>query len=289
VTGLPRFTFRGRTAVVTGAASGIGEQVAHALARRGTTLVLLDRDAERLRAVASEIRFLNRDIEVGTIIVDLGDATALELVAEGVRAAHPRVDLLVNNAGVALAGLFDQMSLEEFEWLVDINLRAPIRLTHHLLPVLLAAPNAHVVNVSSIFGLIAPPGQTAYCTSKFGLRGFSEALRYELRPHGIGVTTVHPGGIRTAIARNARAATGLPEEDAAAARSSFDRMLRIPSERAAELIVRAVERRRARLLIGASARIPDLAARIAPVGHSLAFRPILARAPGSLGRVEPWR
>jgi short-subunit dehydrogenase len=279
VTGLPRFTFRGRTAVVTGAASGIGEQVAHALARRGTTLVLLDRDAERLRAVASEIRFLNRDIEVGTIIVDLGDATALELVAEGVRAAHPRVDLLVNNAGVALAGLFDQMSLEEFEWLVDINLRAPIRLTHHLLPVLLAAPNAHVVNVSSIFGLIAPPGQTAYCTSKFGLRGFSEALRSELRPRGIGVTTVHPGGIRTAIARNARAA----------ARSSFDRMLRIPSERAAELIVRAVERRRARLLIGASARIPDLAARIAPVGHSLAFRPILARAPGSLGRVEPWR
>jgi short-subunit dehydrogenase len=289
VTGLPRFTFRGRTAVVTGAASGIGEQVAHALARRGTTLVLLDRDAERLRAVASEIRLLNRDIEVGTIIVDLGDATALELVAEGVRAAHPRVDLLVNNAGVALAGLFDQMLLEEFEWLVDINLRAPIRLTHHLLPVLLAAPNAHVVNVSSIFGLIAPPGQTAYCTSKFGLRGFSEALRSELRPRGIGVTTVHPGGIRTAIARNARAATGLPEEDAAAARSSFDRMLRIPSERAAELIVRAVERRRARLLIGASARIPDLAARIAPVGHSLAFRPILARAPGSLGRVEPRR
>jgi len=187
VSGLPRFVFRGRTAVVTGAASGIGEQVAHALARRGANLVLLDRDGERLRAVASEVRFLNADVEVGTIIVDLGDAERLAVVAEGLRATHPQVHLLVNNAGVALAGMFEQTSLEEFEWVVDINLRAPIRLTHHLLPTLLAARNAHVVNVSSIFGIIAPPGQTAYSTSKFGLRGFSEALRSELRPQGIGV------------------------------------------------------------------------------------------------------
>jgi short-subunit dehydrogenase len=249
-------------------------------------LVLLDRDAERLRAVASEMRFLNADVQVGTIVVDLSDGPPLEVVASGLRSAHPHVHLLVNNAGVALAGLFEQTSLEEFEWLVDVNLRAPIRLTHHLLPALLAAGNAHVVNVSSIFGIIAPPGQAAYSTSKFGLRGFSEALRSELRPHGIGVTTVHPGGIRTPIARNARAASGVREEDVAVGRATFDRMLRIPPERAAELIVRAVERRQARLLIGASARIPDLAARIAPVGHSLAFRAILARAPGVTGRVE---
>ena len=289
MSGLPRFVFKNRTAVVTGAASGIGEQIAHGLARRGTTLVLLDRDAERLRAVASEVRFLNPGVEVGTIIVDLADAPELELVAEGIRATHPRVDLLVNNAGVALAGLFEQTSLAEFEWLVDINLRAPIRLTHHLLPVLMAAPNAHVVNVSSIFGIIAPPGQTAYSTSKFGLRGFSEALRSELRPHGIGVTTVHPGGIRTAIARNARAASGVQEADVQAGRDAFDRMLRIPPERAAELVLRAVERRKGRLLIGASARIPDLAARIAPVGHAVAFRPILARVPGSLGPAKARR
>jgi len=221
---------------------------------------------------------------VGTIVVDLADAPAIDLVAEGVRATHPRIDLLVNNAGVAMAGLFEQMSLEEFEWLVDVNLRAPVRLTHHLLPALVAAANAHVVNVSSVFGIIAPPGQTAYSTSKFGLRGFSEALRSELRPHGIGVTTVHPGGIRTAIARNAPSASGVREEDIAAGRAAFDRALRIPPERAAELIVRAVECRKSRLLIGASARIPDLAARLAPVGHSLAFRPMLAREPGSLGQ-----
>ena len=275
---LPRFVFRGRTAVLTGAASGIGEQIAHALARRGTTLVLLDRDAERVRAVASEVRFLNPEVEVGTIVVDLSDAPALDLVAEGVRATHPRVDLLVNNAGVAIAGLFEQMSLDEFEALVDINLRAPVRLTHHLLPALVAAANAHVVNMSSVFGIIAPPGQTAYSTSKFGLRGFSEALRSELRPHGIGVTTVHPGGIRTPIARNAPAASGVNEEDIASGRAAFDRALRIPPERAAELILRAVERRKARLLIGASARLPDLASRLAPVGHSLAFRPMLARS-----------
>ncbi len=283
---LPRFEFRGRTAVVTGAASGIGEQLAHALARRGMNLVLLDRNAERLRAVASELRFLNPEVEVGTIVVDLADAARLEVVTEGIRAAHPQVHLLVNNAGVAMAGLFEQTSLEEFEWLVDINLHAPIRLTHHLLPVLRSARNAHIVNVSSVFGLVAPPGQAAYSTSKFGLRGFSESLRSELLPLGIGVTTVHPGGIRTGIARNARTASGVREEDVAAGRDIFDRMLRIPPERAAELVVRAVERRKARLLIGASARIPDLAARIAPVGHSLSFRPMLARAPGSLRGVD---
>jgi short-subunit dehydrogenase len=278
VSRLPRFVFRGRTAVVTGAASGIGEQIAHALARRGTTLVLLDRDTERLRAVASEVRFLNPEVEVGTIVVELADAPALDLVAEGVRATHPRVDLLVNNAGVAMAGLFEQMSLEEFEWLVDVNLRAPVRLTHHLLPALVAAANAHVVNMSSVFGIVAPPGQTAYSTSKFGLRGFSEALRSEVRSHGVGVTTVYPGGIRTAIARNAPSASGVREEDVAAGRAAFEGALRIPPERAAELILRAVERRKARLLIGASARLPDVAARLAPVGHSLAFRPMLVRS-----------
>lgn len=265
---------------MTGAASGIGEQVAHALAQRGTNLVLLDRDAERLRVVGSEVRLRAPGVEVGTIVVDLADGERLEVVATGLRSAHPQVHLLVNNAGVALAGLFEQMTLSEFEAVLDVNLQAPIRLTHHLLPALLSARNAHVVNVSSVFGLIAPPGQTAYSTSKFGLRGFSEALRSELRPHGIGVTTVHPGGIRTAIARTARAASGVREEDVARGRETFDRLLRIPPERAAELVVRAVERRQARLLIGASARLPDLAARIAPVGHSLAFRPIMARATG---------
>jgi short-subunit dehydrogenase len=274
---LPRFRFRGSTAVVTGAASGIGEQLAHQLASRGTDLVLIDRDAERLRAVAAGVRSDHPQREVGTIVLDLRDGTELATVAAGIRAAHPSVNLLVNNAGVALAGLFEQMTLEEFEWLVDINFRAPVRLTHHLLPALRAARGSHVVNMSSVFGLVAPPGQTAYASSKFALRGFSESLRSELSVHGIGVTTVHPGGVRTAIARTARAASGISEEDAAAGRAAIDRVLTIPAEIAAAKILDAVERRKPRLLIGASARIPDVLARVAPAGHALVFRPLLRR------------
>jgi short-subunit dehydrogenase len=272
------FRFEGATAVVTGAASGIGAALAHALAERGSDLVLLDRDADGLAAVAGDVRAFHRACTVETHAVDVADDAALEAVARAVVEAHPHVDLLVNNAGVAMAGLFEQMSIDDFEWVVGIDFRAPVRLTHHLLPALVDQEGAHVVNVSSIFGIIAPPGQTAYSASKFGLRGFSEALRSELRLHGAGVTTVHPGGIRTAIARNARAASGMDPADLDAGRAAFERFLSIPPERAADLILEAVHRRRPRLLIGLSARIPALAARIAPAAHGVAFRPILARS-----------
>jgi short-subunit dehydrogenase len=271
---LRRFEFTGATAVVTGAASGIGEALAHELAGRGSDHVLLDRDGPRLADVAAAVRTFHRGRAVEIHVVDVADHAALEAVATAIRQAHPHVDLLVNNAGVALAGLFEQMTLEEFEWVVGIDFRAPVRLTHHLLPALLDRPGAHVVNVSSVFGIVAPPGQSAYSASKFGLRGFSESLRSELRPHGTGVTTVHPGGIRTAIVRNARAAKGVDLRDLEA----FERLLSIPPERAARLILDAVRHRRPRVLIGLSARIPDLAARLAPAGYAVAFRPLLARA-----------
>jgi len=278
VTRLRRFDFDGATAVVTGAASGIGEALAHLLAERGADVVLLDRDAEGLARVAGAVSAFHRSRTVEAHVVDVSDDAALESVAHAVMEAHPHLDLLVNNAGVAMAGLFEQMSIDDFEWVVGIDFRAPIRLTHHLLPALTNRPRAHVVNVSSIFGIVATPGQTAYSASKFGLRGFSEALRSELRLRGAGVTTVHPGGIRTAIARNARAASGMRPEDLDAGVEAFERLLSIPPERAAALIVAAVERRKPRLLIGLSARIPALAARIAPAAHALAFRPILARS-----------
>ncbi|MDQ6896220.1 MAG: SDR family NAD(P)-dependent oxidoreductase [Actinomycetota bacterium] len=286
-----RFDFDGATAVVTGAASGIGEALAHLLAERGAHVVLLDRDAEGLARVAGAVSAFHRSRTVEAHVVDVSDDAALESVAHAVMEAHPHLDLLVNNAGVAMAGLFEQMSIDDFEWVVGIDFRAPIRLTHHLLPALTNRPGAHVVNVSSIFGIVAPPGQTAYSASKFGLRGFSEALRSELRLRGAGVTTVHPGGVRTAIARNARAASGMRAEDLDAGVEAFERLLSIPPERAAALIVAAVERRRPRLLIGLSARIPALAARIAPAAHALAFRPILARSVehqgGSSGSTSP--
>ncbi|MFC0506248.1 SDR family NAD(P)-dependent oxidoreductase [Micromonospora costi] len=261
------FDFDGGTAVVTGAASGIGEALAHGLARRGSHLVLLDRDADGLDGVVAAIREAHPALPVTTYLVDLADAAATARTAEEVRHRHPRIRLLVNNAGVALGGRFDQVTFDEFSWVVDINFRAVAQLTHALLPALKAEPGAHLVNVSSLFGLIAPAGQTAYAASKFAVRGFTEALRHELVDNGIGVTSVHPGGINTRIAANARVGSGVARAEYEQGRRQFEKLLTIPPARAAEVILRGVARRRGRVLIGWSAKLPDLLARVAPASY----------------------
>ncbi|WP_104180940.1 SDR family oxidoreductase [Arthrobacter sp. B0490] len=257
------FHFAGATAVVTGAAGGMGEHLARGLAERGSTLLIVDRDGEGLDAVASSIRSSYPGSTVTTFVADLADRDAVERLAADLLAATDRVDLLVNNAGVALAGRFDQISLDDFDWVMAINFSAPVRLTHHLLPRM--TPEAHIVNVSSLFGLVGPRGQTAYSSSKFALRGFTEALRNELLPRGIGTTTVHPGGIRTNIARNARIGGNLSDIDVTRAKDEFDKLLTFPADRAAELMLEAVKARRPRLLIGLSAKVPDVVARVAPM------------------------
>jgi short-subunit dehydrogenase len=260
----PRYVFAGGTAVVTGAASGIGEAVAHALARRGSDLVLLDRDASRLAAVASA---LGSHVRVSSHVVDLADADATTRVGRAVLASHPRIRLLVNNAGVALGGRFDQVTLEEYLWLLEVNFGATVRLTHLLLPALKAEPGAHLVNVSSVFGIVAPPGQSAYSASKFAVRGFTEALRHELAEDGIGVTRVFPGGVRTRIAVSARPGSGVDRAEYEASRERFTKVLTIAPERAAQTILSGIYRRRARVLIGSSARLLDLLARALPSSH----------------------
>jgi short-subunit dehydrogenase len=264
---LEPYRFAGRTAVVTGAASGIGEQLAHGLAARGSDLVLLDRDEPGLLKVAEAVRGAHGERKVDPIVVDLADRAAATAAANRIADEHASIGLLVNNAGVALAGEFQQLALDEFEWVIDINFRAPVLLTHRLLPALLADPGSHVVNVSSLYGLIAPPGQTAYSASKFALRGFSQALRLELAPHGVGVTTVHPGGIATNIARSARIAARLDRSEVEQGLAAFERLLSYPPEKAAADILNGVRRRKARVLIAASAKIPDLLARLLPSGH----------------------
>jgi short-subunit dehydrogenase len=258
------FVFAGGTAVVTGAASGIGEQLAHQLAGRGTALVLLDRDAARLAAVADAVRARDPGLAVDTMVADLADDAEAQRAGADLAANHPGTTLLVNNAGVALAGRLDQVTLDEFDWVLAVNFRAVVRLTHALLPTLKAHPGAHLVNVSSIFGIVAPPGQAAYAASKFAVRGFTEAVRHELAADGVGVTVVHPGGIRTRIAENARAGSGVPAAEFEEGRERFAKLLRIPPEKAAAQILDAVERRRPRLLIGMSARLPDVLVRLAP-------------------------
>ncbi len=278
------FQFAGATAVVTGAAGGMGEHLARGLAERGGTLLIVDRDAERLDAVAASIRATHPGSRVTTFVADLSERDAVDGLAAELLGAAERIDLLINNAGVALAGSFDQISMDDFDWVMAINFSAPVRLTHHLLPRI--APGGHIVNVSSVFGLVGPRGQTAYSSSKFALRGFTEALRNEVRPRGIGTTTVHPGGIRTSIARNARIGGNLTGPEVAKAKEDFDRLLTFPADRAAGLILEAVKARKARLLIGLSATLPDVVARVAPMSFGTLERHVtrLARTVGKLRR-----
>ncbi|MEU8819534.1 SDR family NAD(P)-dependent oxidoreductase [Actinoplanes sp. NPDC048796] len=268
MTRLGHFRFAGHTAVLTGAASGIGEQLAYQLGELGSHLVLVDRDEARLKTVADRVRASHPGLTVDTIVADLADRAQVDGVATKVLADHPAIGLLINNAGIALGGRFDQVTVEEFETVMNVNFRAPMLLTHALLPALTAAPGSHLVNVSSLFGLIAPAGQSAYAASKFALRGLSQALHTELAENGVGVTTVHPGGIRTRIAESAIVGTHVPTAEIEPNRKLFDALLTYPPEKAARQIIEAVAKRRPRLLIALSAKAPDLLARLFPVGHA---------------------
>src|SRR4051794_845387 len=228
-----RMQLNGRTAIITGAASGIGRALAHALARRGCHLALADVNEPGVEETA-------RSCTTGTRItshrLDVGERDAVAAFPDVVRTAHATVDLLINNAGVALGGTFEQVSEADFDWLLAINLFGVARMTRAFLPLLKASEDARIVNVSSIFGIIAPPNNTAYCASKFGVRGFSESLRHELQDTRVGVTIVYPGGIATSIAKNARISAAVPAEQVAAARAWAEAQLKLSPDTAAATI-----------------------------------------------------
>ena len=252
-----------RTAVVTGAASGIGRAISLSLARRGCHLALADVNETGLAETAQLAAATG--VRITRHLLDVADPAAVAAFPAAVTEVHPGVDLLVNNAGVALGGTFEEVSEEDFEWLFAINFWGVVRLTRVFLPMLKASDDGRIVNLSSVYGLVAPPGQTAYAASKFAVRGFSIALGHVLRETTIGVTVVHPGGVATAIADNARVPKDKPEDEVAQGREEMNRMLRLPPETAGEIIVRGVERRQARVLVGSDARMISAIERLAPV------------------------
>ncbi|SFM37182.1 SDR family NAD(P)-dependent oxidoreductase [Methylobacterium pseudosasicola] len=263
----------GAVVLITGAASGIGAALALGLAAKGCSLLLVDRDAAGLEAVAEKARAAGAAVETRSL--DLADAEAIQTLPGWAEGRFGRLDILINNAGVALGGRFDETHLEDFEWLMDINLRAVVRMCHAFLPMLRARPAAQIVNLSSLFGLIAPPGQVAYATSKFAVRGFTEALRHEYAGTGLGVTVVHPGGVATAIARSARSPRPPTDPEAAErarvedekAREAFGKLLTLSPEDAAAAIIRGIERRQPRILIGKDANSAALIQRLMPAGY----------------------
>ena len=265
----------GRVAAVTGAASGIGRALALRLAdARVAGLALCDVDEAGLAETAAQVRRRVRDRVAVTIRrVDVADRAAVHAWADASAAEHGAVHLVVNNAGVSTAGTVEATPYEDLDWIVGINLWGVVHGTKAFLPHLRAAGEGHVVNVSSLFGLVAQPAMSAYNATKFAVRGFTEALRQELLLEGapIGVTCVHPGGIRTAIASTSRVAGTTPFGEGDRSREAFERLfLRISPDVAARAILRGVVRDRPRVLIGPEAYALDALQRLAPTGYQRA-------------------
>lgn len=250
-----------RTAVVTGAGSGIGRATSILLAQRGCRLAIADINADGLAETARLVRELGRP--VSTHVVDVSSKHRMQEFVTEVVDAHGGVHILVNNAGVAVVANFKEHSLEDFEWLMGINFWGVVYGCKFFLPHLSAADEGHIVNISSMFGLLGIPQQTSYCASKFAVRGFSEALRIELSSGSVGVTSVHPGGIATNIVADARVSSHAqsPKEHARMVKT-FKKMM--PPAQAAELIVQGIERNKPRVLITRESHIADIAKRLAP-------------------------
>ena len=257
--------FQGQVAVITGAASGIGAALARALVQRQCHLALIDRQADALQALA--LAMADKGVRISVHAMDVRDRQALVDLPAQVLQAHGAVHLLINNAGVASIGPFAQQSADEFDTVWAINFGAAVGMTRAFLPHLLTQKSACLVNLSSVFGLVAPEGQAAYAASKFALRGFSEALRQELRGTSLRIMVVHPGGVDTAIATSAMAG-GVSSSAAAHERKRFARLPKLSATQVAERILQALPKGRDRLVLGWDARLLDVLQRCFPQGHA---------------------
>jgi short-subunit dehydrogenase len=268
----------GASVAVTGAASGIGRALAIELAARGADLALADRDEAGLSEVAAEIGEPNntaggpgvRPRKVTLHRVDVGAREDIASFAREAIAAHPSLNIVINNAGVALLGQFHEIDQAQIEWLFNINFWSVVHATRAFLPQLSSQPAAHIVNVSSIFGIVAPPGQTAYGAAKFAVRGFSESLRHELELSAspVRLSVVHPGGIKTNIVRNSRMGSAIADnERRVQSIERFDAIAQTSPREAALRIIKGIEKNEPRILIGSDARFMDILQRFRPASY----------------------
>jgi NADP-dependent 3-hydroxy acid dehydrogenase YdfG len=253
--------FDGKVAVVTGAGSGIGQALAIELGRSGAKLAISDVDTDGLAATEERLTAIGASVKTDRL--DVTEREAFALYADAVKDHYGTVNQIYNNAGISFMGSIEATHFKDIERVMDVDYWGVVNGTKVFLPHLIASGDGHVVNVSSVFGLLAVPGQGAYNAAKFAVRGFTEALRQEMlvAGHPVKVTCVHPGGIKTAIARNAAAADGIDQAELA---NFFDKRLASTSpQKAARVILDAVRRNKPRVLVGSDAKALDLLTRVA--------------------------
>ena len=264
--------FKDRVAVITGAASGIGLAVARKLAERGTHLAISDIDETDLKKAESE---LANKVKIHSSILDVADKEAWVKYTEDVIGFFGNVHILVNNAGIGIVGFVNDMKISDYERTMNIHFGGVLNGTKNFLPHLLDQEEAHISNLSSVAGLVGVPGWSAYCAAKSAIRGFTESLRLEMKDTRVGVTSVHPGIIKTNIVKNFEEPTGKPiygsrklggEEQQKAFENNI---LFTPVETAAEAIIAGMARNKARVLIGNDAMVIDLVQRTLPDNYGI--------------------
>jgi NADP-dependent 3-hydroxy acid dehydrogenase YdfG len=267
--------FAGKVAVVTGAGSGIGQALAIELARSGASVAISDIDTDGLAVTEKRLTDIGAPVKADRL--DVTEREAFERYADGVVAQFGTVNQIYNNAGIAFAGDIEATGYKDIEKVMDVDFWGVVNGTKLFLPHLIASGDGHVINVSSIFGLFAVPGQAAYNAAKFAVRGFTEALRQEMvvAGHPVKVTTVHPGGIKTNIVRNM---TTVDSVDKDRLSNTFDKKLASTTpEKAATVILDGVRKNRARVLIGSDAKALDLIVRLTGSGYQRLFSTVMSR------------
>lgn len=262
-------SFSGKVAAITGAGSGIGQATAIALARKGCHLAISDISEASLEETVELLAGF--PIRVSTHLVDVSDRDAVYRYAEDTVSEHGKVNLIMNNAGVGLGETVENMSYENFEWLMNINFWGVVYGTKAFLPHLKRSGEGHIINISSVFGIIGVPTQSAYNAAKFAVRGFTESLREELdiEPCGVSATSVHPGGVKTNIARNSRMGDmgGMSFDSKEEIAEMFEKIALTTPESAARTILSGVRKNQRRVLVGADAVMLDTAQRLMPTGY----------------------
>jgi NADP-dependent 3-hydroxy acid dehydrogenase YdfG len=267
--------FAGKVAVVTGAGSGIGRALALELGRSGASLAISDVDLEGLAHTEEQLKAIGAPVRSDRL--DVTEREAFGSYADTVNDHYGKVNQIYNNAGIAFTGDIEITQFKEMEKVMDVDFWGVVNGTKAFLPHLIASGDGHVINVSSLFGLMAMPGQAAYSAAKFAVRGFTEALNQEMffNGHPVNVTSVHPGGIKTAIARNSLTADGVSAEKVS---SLFDKRLASTTpRRAAEIILDGVRKNKPRVLVGHDAVVLDALVRITGAGYQRLLSPVVGR------------